>query len=982
MSWLLRPSRLAILATGLILLYTLIGFFLVPYLITTFALPKVAEAIRHPVVVKEVAVNPFELSLRITGLEIRETDQTPMIGFEEFFVNFQAVSLFRLAYVFDAIRLTMPYVAVKVDSSGHLNLLDLVSPETPGEPVPASTSDQPGAVPSVQIGLLEIAQGIIEFRDASKPNPVSIDIVPIGIVLRNFHTKPGGDNAYAFTAELGKGEVLDWKGTITLEPIRSEGTLLLSGIKIPTLFQYVQGQFNFNLPGGTLEAQAHYRLDTVAAPLELLVSDAFLHLADIQVVEKGDVDPVISVPSIKIDGVQLDLRQHRVTIASVAVSDASDRAWLNADKTLNFQTLFTPVEGGTAVPKPTSPSVPASPAAEPSPWSLALKEVQIRNHTIHFEDRSLPFPMRAKVVVRSARSHDLAWPIKAPIPLSVDQTINDTGTFTLDGQMVVSPFQADFKFAMKSIGLAPFESYLEQATHIGIDDGALDMDGAFHLAVEHPKAPLMTFRGNVGVRSLALVNRDDGQPFAGWKQLLLRQIALTIDPTAVVLDEVGLDQLRVQLVVQPDGSLNLSHLVKASKESEPKAAQAVETSSAKPASPPEITIKTVKLIKGAVTFQDDSIAPTVRTGLEDLTGTVKGLSSKQVARADVDLSGTLDRVAPLRIVGKINPLTEDAFTDLTVKFDNIDLTTAGPYSGKYVGYPIRKGKLSLDLAYKVSQKELEAENKVLIDQLGFGEKTDSPDATSLPVPLVVALLKDRKGQIAIDLPIRGNLKDPDFKYGKVVVSTLLNILGKLVMSPFALMGKLIPGGGDADELQYLEFEQGAALLIASEQKKVDSIVKGLEERPGLRLEITGTADPVRDRRALALQKFKSQLMAKWQQGKTLSTVIELPAAEEERLIKELFDQQRSQQPAGSPVVATDPAAKPPTIDEMRQQLVAAIAVSDAELRVLAQQRADLVRSQFSGEGKLADERVFLTEVDVAAVDHDRVRSRLNITAGL
>ncbi|MEK6632559.1 MAG: DUF748 domain-containing protein, partial [Nitrospirota bacterium] len=446
-------------------------------------------------------------------------------------VNFQAVSLFRLAYVFDAIRLTMPYVAVKVAPNGHLNLLDLVPPDAPtDQPPPAKMPEQPGAIPAVQIGVFEIAQGIVEFRDESKPRPVAIDIVPIGIVLRNFHTKPGGDNTYSFAAELGKGEVLDWKGTITLEPIRSEGTLALSGVKIPTVFQYVQGQFNFDIPTGTIDAKVPYRFDMGTAPLDFIVSDAFLHLADVGLVEKGDVDPVISIPAFGIDGIQVDLRQRKVSIVSISLTNSSDRVWLNPDKSLNLQALFAPVESGSAAEKPALAASPKVPVKESAPWSVAVKDVQIKNHTIRFEDRSLPSTMQAKVVVKSARSHDLAWPITGPIPLTVNQTINDTGTFTLDGQMVVSPFQADFTLALKNLGLAPFEPYLEQATSIGVDDGSLDIDGSFHLAVEHPKAPLMTFRGNLEVKSLALVNREEGLPFASWKHLLLKQIALTVDP--------------------------------------------------------------------------------------------------------------------------------------------------------------------------------------------------------------------------------------------------------------------------------------------------------------------------------------------------------------------------------------------------------------------------------------------------------------------
>ncbi|MCG3775759.1 MAG: hypothetical protein JW395_2603 [Nitrospira sp.] len=244
--------------------------------------------------------------------------------------------------------------------------------------------------------------------------------------------------------------------------------------------------------------------------------------------------------------------------------------------------------------------------------------------------------------------------------------------------------------------------------------------------------------------------------------------------------------------------------------------------------------------------------------------------------------------------------------------------------------------------------------------------------------LAVALLKDRKGRIDIDLPIRGDLKDPDFKYGRVVISTLLNLLTKIVASPFTLMGKLIPGGGAEEDLQFIEFPSGSATVTDEELKKFEALAKGLDERPGLRLEITGMADPVRDRKVLGLQKLKAQLLAKWQQGKTVSKEVDLPAVEEERAIKELFDQQRSQQPVATPAEGN---AKPPTIEDMRQQLAAAIPVPDSDLRLLAQQRAEQMRGQLSGDGKLADERLFLTEVELSASDHEKVRSRLNITAG-
>ena len=225
MRWLLRPSRLAMLALGLVGLYALVGFFLVPHLITAYAIPAIAEKLKRPVLVKEVELNPFALSLRLTGFEIREPDQSALLGFDEFFINVQASSLIRRAYVFETIRFTMPYVSARVFKDGRMNLAELVPPDEGSQPVaPPQPEKTPAEISTIEIGEFEIAQGVVEFRDESKPKPYTLDIVPIHIVLKNFHTKPGGDNTYAFTAELGKGETLSWAGTISLEPIQSSAS--------------------------------------------------------------------------------------------------------------------------------------------------------------------------------------------------------------------------------------------------------------------------------------------------------------------------------------------------------------------------------------------------------------------------------------------------------------------------------------------------------------------------------------------------------------------------------------------------------------------------------------------------------------------------------------------------------------------------------------------------------------------------------------
>jgi hypothetical protein len=700
----------------------------------------------------------------------------------------------------------------------------------------------------------------------------------------------------------------------------------------------------------------------------LEISDTLLHLTDIGIIEKGDDTPVIALHTLFLDGIRADLRQRKLDVESLTLNQGTERVWRNPDGSLNLQNLFMPAN---AAPKEEAPSARQTPA-----WTVSLKDARITNHNVEIEDRSLDLPARMKISNLSVHTHDVVYPFKAPIPLTLKHQLNETGTVSAEGQVVVQPLQAEVSVALKDIAIQPFQPYLERFARIAVESGAIDLDGSIRFAAEHPNGPLLAFRGNLGVKTLSIADRDEGTPVAGWKQVQLTNIALALDPTSVAIEEVGINQPKVSLVIDRNGDTNIKKLLA------PAGASAAPASDragghTKKGPPPSIKINTVKILRGTATFEDDSISPRVATGLYDLTGTVKGLSSKQLARAEVDLSGKIDKVAALKIAGTINPLTENAFTDLNIKFDNVDLTTAAPYSGKYAGYSITKGKLFLDLVYKVSQKQLEAENKVAVDQLTFGEKTESPDATSLPVPLAVALLKDRQGRIDIDLPIRGDLNDPDFKYGRAVWSTLGNLLTKMVASPFALMGKLVPGIDDGEDLQHLTFEPGSTTITPAEMKKIDALRKGLEERPGLRLEITGTADAERDRQAVAMQRFQETLRNRWRQENKSSPESEPPPAAEARIVGQLFEQWRSEKPAEAP----NASATPPTTEEMKRKLVESIPVEDDALRALARTRAEQVQSLMVGDGKLPEERVFLTEVDVTTSEHDKVESRLNITAG-
>ena len=985
MRYLTSPRYVAAFGLGLVVLYALVGFVLLPYLITAYAVPAVAERLKHPVVLREAAFNPFMLSLRLNGLEVRDAeDLRPVIGFEELIINVSAATLFGQTLGFDEIKMVMPFVAAKVNRDGKLNLLTLVpSAETPAATPPVAESSP---MMPVEIALLEISKGVVEYRDESKPLPVSLDIVPIQITLRNFstiHTVQGDDNAYAFKAEIGKGESVAWEGTISLEPFESDGKVNLSGVQIRTFYQAVQDRFRFDIKRGEMNLSAVYHVDLRGQVPRVTVKDGRLAVRDLEIGERLFPDSQVKIPVFDVEGVQFDLEQQAVQIERIHSADAHIEAWMSSGGVVNIQQLFAPVVLSTSPPVESAETVAKQDSVE-RPWTVSVGAFELQNYGATFEDRTLARPQYVDVENVNLQVRAIDVPFKRSMPVDLSLTLNRTGLITMRGQAAVEPLSADVDVTLKDISIWPFQGYLDRFLNMDVRDGAINVAGALHYGQARPQDPLLRFQGDVGVNRLSVSTRKEFEEVLSWKSLAVNRLVLDVEPTVVKIGEIVWQEPGVQAVIGPDGSLNLSKVLVSSStdETQPHPSEADVRKATAKSVPPAVTVDQVRLVKAAALFRDLSIQPSVKTGITDFSGTIRGLSSKQIKKADVDLAGRIDKVAPLKITGKINPLSEDAFTDVVITLGAMDLTPASPYSGKYAGYALSKGKLSLDLKYKISEKLLEAENLVSVDQLTFGQQVESPDATSLPVPLLVALLQDRKGLIEIDLPIRGDLNDPDFKYGKVVISTLLNLLGKIVASPFTLLGKLVPDMENGEDLQFIAFQPGSSALLSGEMAKIEVLEQVLIERAGLRLDIKGTMDAALDQAALRLSKLHERLLAiKRQEFGSSGKEEELSAKDEERLVAQLFDKLQASQADMAEKELESGKKHPPTVEDMKQRVSAEIAIADAELELLARHRGEAVRDRLLESGKLATDRIFMLDVGAAESGYENVRTQLGLAAG-
>lgn len=966
---------------GLFLLYSLVGYLVVPWAITTKVPAMLSEQLSRPVAIQEVRFNPFLFKLQINGFDVQEPDGSPLFGFGELFIDFEpAASLVKRAYTFAEIRFGLPYGLVWVRSNGSLNLGELgSSSESQLEDNPSQESE---SLPPVRIEHISIQQGMLEFRDYSRPTPFVAHFVPINFTLENFSTQQGQANSYALSAERSAGEKITWEGTVTLEPFQSEGRLVFEDYQMPRLWTYVQDLVRFQIPQGQITMKGHYRLSSTDQGLNVLVDEGTLTVHDLQIQEKGTLSPVITIPLFEVNGVSVDVAKQDVRIPSIKSRDAHFTGWVGSDGVVNYQTLFSPV----ALENQTVPEPEPSPA---NPWNMVIEDIALDNFTIDFEDRQPEDPVKLLLDTIHFHTSDVSLDLDRSLPLDLSFQFNQTGKANLQGELMIDPLSIELDLSLKNIALQPFQPYMAPFVQFDIEDGALSLQGSTHYQAEATTQPMVTFKGGMGISHLALEDPMQDTSFLTWEAFQLKALDLQIEPTIVHLQKIELINPALALLIDEEGRLNLQRLF-----SPPGPVPQEETASDETpleaespgSSPTPVKIESVSLTNLLARFTDQSVSPNVVTKIDGLSGTIKGLSSDQLAKADVALEGTVDKYAPFTIAGQINPLSEDAYTDVTVTFNNLDLPTVSPYSAHYVGYPITKGKLSLDLEYKVSEKTLVGENKVLIDQLRMGEKIESPDATSLPIPLAVALLKDRKGQIDIDLPVRGNLDDPDFSYGGVIWNALGNLLTKVATSPFAMVGGLV--GGSGDDLQYVAFPAGIAQLSPAEQEKLHALGQALVDRPALRLDIAGAADPQVDRQGLAAGELRKQLQQrKFVQGSSSAREgmsldqIALSPEEEGRLLAVVYAEQFGAQPN---TLASSPEGKGPDIpslEQMRSKLLESIKVEDEQLRLLAQQRAQGIREFLIQEGKVSGDRVFLLEPNLSPVTEEQtVRSPLALAA--
>jgi hypothetical protein len=550
------------------------------------------------------------------------------------------------------------------------------------------------------------------------------------------------------------------------------------------------------------------------------------------------------------------------------------------------------------------------------------------------------------------------------------------GELTLRGRAVPASGALRARADLKGLDLTALQSYLATYTQVILRSGRVEAG----IDVERTAEGVLSASGDVVVSKFFTVDNQLKQDLLRWDRLAVSGLEWSSQPARLTVARVDARAPYARLVIAADQSLNIARLFEPMPGSAPEAVQTVRTEEGARRAPGgnpgamDIRIGTVKVTDGSANFADYWITPNYAVSVQELAGSVTGLSSDPQSRAKVDLRGKVDRYAPAQIGGELNLLSVALYTDMHLEFDGVEMTSVTPYSGHFAGYAIEKGKLSIDVTYKVENRQLDARQKFVVDQLTLGERVDSPDAVKLPLKLAVALLKDRNGVIDIDLPLSGSLDDPQFRMGPLIWKAFVGLLTKVATSPFTLLARL---GGREDEINRIDFAPGSSELDAAGRERMAALAKALGERPALELEIPTVYSAELDARALGVVRVQERLAEAGVTGDTAD------AARFDALRKQFEKESGAAAlPASAAAVlaARKKRGEAPPYAAANEELLAALAArqpaTNAELADLARARTERIRDALLGAGTVDAARVFVLGARAVAPADGLVRVEL------
>jgi hypothetical protein len=993
-----------------VVIYALLGFFLAPYLLEKNLVEAMRQDFDAELRVENIEINPFVLSLRITGLELDNPEGAPTARIQEIFTNFQLSSLFRLALTFDEVRLSSAELFVARDKSGNMNFAYLLqSAGDEGENEASADAKETGLLQALVFNFT-IEDWIINWSDQLPAEPIETHFGPITIAIKELNTLPSRAGQQTVVIVTESSGTLSWTGDLQLNPLRSSGHSRLEEARFPLVSAYIRHQSGIEIVDGSADLELDYEVyKTDSGEIKASVENFNLTFTDIVVNSfadgtgfdfAGKDQQILKLPRIQLADGQFHWPEQTIALGSISIDNP--QIDLSRDENGVFN-----VEPRQASPAGQEVTAAANEAASSDndpgdndqinpaeQWLLSVGELAVNGLVLELLDQTITPVAKLGVTSFNLNISDISNLPGKRFPTRLDLQALSGGKLSLKGEVVVLPEpQFDFDVNLDTLQLSGVDPYIKQQANLSMDSGAMNLSGHISSSAEER----LLFNGNLEIVDLDIAESINQDRLASWKSFRADKIAFSLAQRQLDISRLHFDQLYGDILINEDSSLNIGQVQKTDGDTSTAESRevTVDVDNEDADSALKIRIGDIVLANASADFKDLSLPLPFAVKIDALNGKMTTISTGSSEPSSVSLEGKVDEFGLARISGTVTPLDPADNTDLVVSFENISVPEFTPYSIPFAGHEVASGKLDLKLGYEVKDGQLAGENSIILRDFELGKEVPHPDALDLPLGLAIALLKDVNGKIDIDLPVRGNVDDPDFSYGGVILGALGDLLVKIVLSPFTALGSLL--GIEASELEYVKFLDGRFDLTPPEMEKAGKLAEALSLRPELQLTIAGVSDAAADGLALQTAELERILELRIAEVATTSD----PSIQYADLRTTALEQLFSEQPnAGATtqaledlqlqfttMVAVEDQAEPvPSLDslayaaEIRKQLINAQIVNAQDLAGLATARAEALKTALLAIDITLQDRILLVE-NTIVTRQDGESIEMKITLG-
>jgi uncharacterized protein involved in outer membrane biogenesis len=873
--------------------------------------------------------NPFTLSLEVGKTELPEHEGDRFVGLEHATVNLSTASLWSGAWVFDEIGVKQLYVHVIELKDGTFNFSDMLPPEGPAEP-----EAEPAGIPPITIDLLDFDSQQLVFSSQAREKPSSTHLNDLTIQVEGLSTVLEEGKPYRLDASGENGGQLHWEGVVSIPGEYSEGSLAVTDIQLIPLWRFVEPWVAFSIEDGTLGIKGQYKVNW-GDELTYQVAGGEFRLDEVDLRPKSTEelpDTALVLGSLKLGGIDVDSTRAHVDVASLDIGQLDVSTWREGVR-VSLVDLF--AVNFPEDPAATPAQVDDSADSEQPEWTASLGTVSLADSRLSWRSEFTD-PAQLEVTPLEFTASAINWPLQGDTALELQLTINGQTTASAEGSLDLGTGIGSLTYQLQALPLSWFNPNLPTALNAGFTGGVLQVQGGLTLAEFAP----VTIAMDGSVTDFAATISQEETSLTSWETVRWEKLAIDMEKHQVELAKLSIDNYIGRIHIKEDGSINSSNVWK-----EEVGEQAEEVKEELSEGEPwAVNLPLIRITDSEIDFMDESLPINFRTVIGELNGDIKNISSEPDAKTAVDIKGSVDGYAPVSLAGTAQPLRKPPAIDLELSFSGVDMSLLSPYSGTYAGYAIERGVLNLDLGYAMEDGQLNGKNKIVIEQMKLGEQIDSEQAVSLPLELALALLTDSNGVIDMDIPVSGDVNDPEFSVGSVVMGALVNLITKAVTSPFTLLASLVDS---EEDLQRLNFKSGSSELEASTREKLDKLSTALTERPELNLIITGRLQVEADRERMQKNRLQAELVA-------------AGLSEEEA---------SSKGPAWEAAIvaryqALSPGETEQTVREQYLKLALEIPIADTELLALASDRGITVKTYLVNDAGLSPERATISKSDL------------------